>query len=390
MVVVNLMRILVAITLFSMTSLTWGALERGFDALEQGDFATAHHALLIAAQQGEGLAQYWLGRLYRNGRGVTQNFVEAHRWFNLAAAQGLAVAAQARDQLALSMSPTQIADAQQLALSPQLSASPRLAPSEGLVARVQLALRRLGHDVEVNGQLDAVTQQLIRRYQIGAGDIDDGLPSENLVQQLNASRPQIEAASALPQPPPNLQQWRRVLLEDQFSDGNFSENPPWRVVTGNFWVERGAGLRTDARIDPRVAEIYTPQSLPNAFLIEVLVSARQHQGRLEIGPYRGEQRQGGYRLYYSPGDTGSLWLVHFDGRASQVLARTQRKLDIINDRRHQLLWTRTTDGEMVIQVNGVEMLRVRDLRSADTFDGLVLTNRGGDFGIWEVRVKGAF
>ncbi len=41
----------------------------------------------LAADQGNASAQYNLGVMDGNGEGVLQDYVEAHMWFNLAAAQ---------------------------------------------------------------------------------------------------------------------------------------------------------------------------------------------------------------------------------------------------------------------------------------------------------------
>ncbi len=53
--------------------------------------------------------------MYHNGRGVTQDYVQAHMWFNLAAARGLKFPEKRRDRLAKKMTPAQIAEAQKLA-----------------------------------------------------------------------------------------------------------------------------------------------------------------------------------------------------------------------------------------------------------------------------------
>jgi len=61
-----------------------------------------------------------LGELYANGNGVPQDFVEAYKWFNLAAARGPAFrefpndAVSMRDSLAKRMTPAEIAEAQRL------------------------------------------------------------------------------------------------------------------------------------------------------------------------------------------------------------------------------------------------------------------------------------
>ena len=68
-----------------------------------------------AAEQGHAKAQLNLGIMYFTGRGVPQDYVQAHMWFNLSAAQGDADATKNRDIVAAKMTPAQIAEAQKLA-----------------------------------------------------------------------------------------------------------------------------------------------------------------------------------------------------------------------------------------------------------------------------------
>jgi TPR repeat protein len=67
----------------------------GSDALRQGDSSTAAKWLSLAADQGSGNAQLSLGHLYSEGKGVPQDRVLAHKWFNLAAAR---LSGDARDK----------------------------------------------------------------------------------------------------------------------------------------------------------------------------------------------------------------------------------------------------------------------------------------------------
>jgi TPR repeat protein len=69
----------------------------------------------MAADQGDVLAQNGLGAMYGTGKGVPQNFVEAYKWFSLAAAQGHALAVTNRDLVLGEMTPAQIAEGQRLA-----------------------------------------------------------------------------------------------------------------------------------------------------------------------------------------------------------------------------------------------------------------------------------
>jgi len=70
----------------------WADFQAGMDASTSGDYATALHEWRPLAEQGNALAQYNLGVLYRKGRGVPQDDVLARQWYAKAAAQGLAKA----------------------------------------------------------------------------------------------------------------------------------------------------------------------------------------------------------------------------------------------------------------------------------------------------------
>lgn len=126
-------------------------LQSGYDAYLRGDYATTHRELTPLAEQGNALAQFGLGKMYGNGKGVAQNdaeavkwyrkaaeqghvdaqynlgvmydngrgvpqdYVQAHMWLNLAAAQGIKVAGKMRDVVAEDMTSAQVAEAQRLA-----------------------------------------------------------------------------------------------------------------------------------------------------------------------------------------------------------------------------------------------------------------------------------
>lgn len=72
-------------------------------------------AIRSAAEDGNAIAQVELATLYEVGEGVPQDFVKAHAWYNLAAAQGRRAAARKRDNIAKQMTPKDISQAQRLA-----------------------------------------------------------------------------------------------------------------------------------------------------------------------------------------------------------------------------------------------------------------------------------
>jgi len=70
----------------------WADFQAGMDANNRGDYATAFREWRPLAEQGDDLAQYNLGVLYRKGRGVPQDDVQARQWYEKAAVQGQAKA----------------------------------------------------------------------------------------------------------------------------------------------------------------------------------------------------------------------------------------------------------------------------------------------------------
>ncbi len=53
--------------------------------------------------------------MYGEGVGITQDYVRAHMWFNLAASKGNKKGSESREEVTKKMTPAQIAEAQKMA-----------------------------------------------------------------------------------------------------------------------------------------------------------------------------------------------------------------------------------------------------------------------------------
>jgi TPR repeat protein len=80
------------LSIICLTVPAWADFQAGMDATIRGDYAAALREWRPLAEQGDALAQYNLGVLYRKGRGVPQDDVQARQWYAKAAAQGQAKA----------------------------------------------------------------------------------------------------------------------------------------------------------------------------------------------------------------------------------------------------------------------------------------------------------
>ena len=199
-------------------------LDAGVRAYEAGDYPTAFREWWAAAEGGDARAQVRLGELYEKGLGVGRNVVEAHRWYDLAAAAGNAEAEAARDQLAAGMSPVEVSEAHHLAMAwidkrqranPPLAGPPaarqtRSRQSESvagpitgtiegletaagsdsvLVKDIQRRLSNLGYDPgPADGVAGKRTARAIRTFQQSAGLAVDGRPSQRLLAVLGSTQ----------------------------------------------------------------------------------------------------------------------------------------------------------------------------------------------------------
>ena len=86
-------------------------IDDGIEAYLKRDYATALKLFRPLAEQGYASAQHSLGVMYANGEGVTQNYVLAHSWFNLAASNRSEKGSKNRDKVSALMTASQISEA---------------------------------------------------------------------------------------------------------------------------------------------------------------------------------------------------------------------------------------------------------------------------------------
>ncbi|MDG4866587.1 SEL1-like repeat protein [Guyparkeria sp. 1SP6A2] len=404
---------------------------------DQQEYRQALQEFREAARNGDADAQYMLGRLNEAGNGTPQDFVQAHKWYNLAAARGHRHAPEARDSLAKRMTDAQVAEAQQAArgwqpeeadssqATSQASYDIQTLSYQERVAEIQRELNRLGYDAgPIDGVMGSRTRYAIHQYQDDMGIARDGRASTALLKRLYQTEKEEVAAPAEPQPDNSS----RIVLQDNFSDGDYRRNPPWTVLSGDFEVDQNGlrssvasqgatgresrGLNSDRpeeiglavlgmileqRSNGRQAEQTTPVEpaqifvnapVDNAFKVELDLASRQQPGRLELGLFQGNRPNGtGYRLVYSAGAAPGLRLIRRISGSTETVARYDARLDLEDGRFHRIVWTRDESGQMQVGVDGRRLLRVQDNGLRDPFQGFVLVNQGGDYSLRRIMLE---
>lgn len=216
-------------------------LHTGLAAYERRDYQTALGHMMQLAEAGDPDAQFIMGRMFSQGSGILQDYIEAHKWYNLAASNGQRLAAAARDVIAENMSPAQLEQAQERARdwrpigrlpdssiksaqseTPETisaaepeSAEPEEELSETLIASIQLELKRLGYPIrEIDGQLGQQTLAWIQSYQSSQGLALSNNVSPELLQHLQAQQgpqPRIQRSPSAQIRERPLAEWQRIL-----------------------------------------------------------------------------------------------------------------------------------------------------------------------------------
>ncbi len=223
-----------------------------------------------------------------------------------------------------------------------------------------------------------------------------------------------------------------ILLSDAFLDGNFEVDPKWTVLNGEYWVEKGWGLRSAIKVtspsstpqttqnqnkdaaailfgkilskaigaqqptntaqpeQPRLATIYSVTPITNAFTLETEVSSWVGEGRLEIALYQGTMKTAasaaGYRIAYTPG--GRIELVRVSSRGAVIMESIKLASPLEDKKFHKIKWVRNSGGQMTVQVDDQPVLSVVDQGFRDPFAGIAMINSGGDYIVKKITIKG--
>lgn len=229
--------------------------------------------------------------------------------------------------------------------------------------------------------------------------------------------------------------WRNELLTEDFSDGNYDQNPAWSVITGQFWVDGRLGLRSRSKAaqpeatpaEPRErqqdlgkallgallqealrgkadepaaqeplergnepAEIQLPLQIPNVFALQLALSAHNppgETGQIEFGLYQGSEGDTGYQLIMQLGERSSLELVsRINGRTRVIESVAMDNID--DGQSHAIEWRRDPAGQIQVSLDQNPLVTVRDNSFRYPFRQLSIRNQAGDFAVASITLHG--
>jgi hypothetical protein len=221
--------------------------------------------------------------------------------------------------------------------------------------------------------------------------------------------------------------WPAVLLDHPFDSKGSAPDAPWQVRQGKMQMDWSRGLRSRVEIasgqqnDKQVVgqiiggllnQALTGQQAPaedpttpaiavariavsNAFRMDTDLTARPveraSEGGLEIGVFQADGNAG-YRAVLSPtGDQqgGKVELFAVSSRGSTRLIESAAfKGGILDDQPLKLTLSRDPSARMRVALDDVELISVQDNSFRDAFSGILVVNKGGDYALKRMLVKG--
>ncbi|MEX1107711.1 MAG: peptidoglycan-binding protein [Dongiaceae bacterium] len=237
---------LAAALIVSAPAFAFASYSTAMQSYDSGDYQAAFADFEQSANAGDAASQYMMGEMYARGDGVTQNYVKAHMWYNMAASWGHDRAHQARARLETRMNSSQIAEAQAMAEKWQ----PGTPPAGALgfsVRNMQMLLNDLGYVAGVeDGIMGSRTRSAIRAYQQDHGIMADGQLSRTLFDRIVADAGGTPAAPAA-DPTGLVANIQSELRERGYDIATVSGELDWNTRQAIEAYQSNSGLTVDGK-----------------------------------------------------------------------------------------------------------------------------------------------
>jgi peptidoglycan hydrolase-like protein with peptidoglycan-binding domain len=319
----------------------------GSSAFNGGNYVRAYHEFKQSADAGNSLAQFMMGRLYAEGRGVVADNTAAYMWYDLSAGNGNGRAIAARDSIAPKLDADELDRAQTLAAewranrpgTSNVSVAAQTTPADTPTSQpyslrnVQVALYNLGYAVGTpDGVIGPKSRAAIRAYQVDSGLPASGEPSIALHEKLQASLAQRSGqAKPVPQAAATVDSATISEAQTELRQRGYTI----AAITGTANAETAAAVRAyqaDARL-PITGDITSDlmQQLRTAKADSGAIyraQVKQVQAALNVAGYSagpadgalGPKSRAAIRRYQSDNNLGATGEVNGELLASLVIA----------------------------------------------------------------------
>jgi hypothetical protein len=226
--------------------------------------------------------------------------------------------------------------------------------------------------------------------------------------------------------PPKL-----IFFADDFADNNFTEKPAWTVKKGSFSIDSYGGLYSSIAIRKPAAEkdtepesdgdrnlrilfgaldeltgqkkeqeaqdenietqamISSATTIANSFTLNFSFRSNANWGSTSIGVFQGENPQSGYHLVYqaSPAENRPMQLIKYRYGKPYIIDEVhENSPDLDDGADHTFQFMRSPNGDMVLSIDNLEVMRTSDFSFRDDFAGVVIANNGGSYSYDNIEI----
>ena len=221
---------------------------------------------------------------------------------------------------------------------------------------------------------------------------------------------------------------RVVFLSEDFSDGDYYNNPEWVVNSGTFRVTKNRRLLSEAAAETKPtpsapaekekttplggilkdilktpaeegkaqgtapaaeeARIYTLASIGPAFEVDLMLVSRSTRGFMELVLLGGDENVPYYRVIYRPSSSRErpIEIVRERDGKSFTIDAAQQYVSLDDNVPHRIQWIRDSKGRMRILIDEKEVLSTYEFYYQRNFTGLAFVNRGGTYEVGPIIV----
>jgi len=221
---------------------------------------------------------------------------------------------------------------------------------------------------------------------------------------------------------------RVVFLSEDFSDGDYYNNPEWVVNSGTFRVTKNRRLLSEAAAETKStpsapaekekttplggilkdilktpteeektpstapaaeeAQIYTLASIGPAFEVDLMLVSRSTRGFMELVLLGGDENVPYYRVIYRPSSSRErpIEIVRERDGKSFTIDAAQQYVSLDDNVPHRIQWIRDSQGRMRILIDEKEVLSTYEFYYQRNFTGLAFVNRGGTYEVGPIIV----
>ena len=219
---------------------------------------------------------------------------------------------------------------------------------------------------------------------------------------------------------------RQVFLKEDFSDGDYTKKPTWKVVSGQFKITPSKKLRnivfaerpvekpatkkkpdlfgtllqevlksTSVKEEERsptseikAASIRTNAKIGPAFEVDISMVSESQWGSMEVVLLGGKKRIPFYRMVYnaSPSSKRPIQIFRERDSRSYLIDEAIKYPSLDDGVLHRVQWIRDTQGNMKVLVDGKEILSTVEVFYNKNFSGLSIINRGGTYEWGQINI----